>query len=63
MGRRLEEFREWLTPRKRLGSGMGLFAFVIVVTAKYPESHLTWLIGPAAVLITGSFMRAPSKRR
>lgn len=63
MGRRLEEFREWLTPRKRLWSGLGLFAFVIVVSAKYPESGLTWLIGPAAVLITGSFMGAPSKRR
>lgn len=63
MGARLEAFREWLTPRKRFWSGLGLFVFVIVVTTKYPESGLTWLIGPAAVLITGSFMGTQSKKR
>lgn len=62
MGRRLEDFREWFTPRKRLWSGIGLFAFVIVATANYPESGLTWLVGPAAVFITGSFMGSPGKR-
>lgn len=45
----LENFRAWFTPRKRLWTGIGLFALTIVVPAVSPGTSVSWLIGPAGV--------------
>lgn len=63
MGKKLEKFREWLTPRRRLWAGIGLFALTIIVPAVSPGTSVGWLIGPASVFIVGSFMPMSSPKR
>lgn len=63
MGKRLERFREWLTPRRRLWAGIGLFAITIIVPVVSPGTSISWLVGPACVLLVGSFMPASSTKR
>lgn len=63
MGETLENFRAWFTPRKRLWTGIGLFALTIVVPAVSPGTSVSWLIGPAGVFFAGGFMPASSEKR
>jgi len=63
MGRRLEKLREWLTPRRRLWTGIGLYAATIIVPTVSPGVNVSWLIGPAAVLLVGSFLPTGIRKR
>ncbi|TDF80801.1 hypothetical protein E1573_19125 [Pseudomonas sp. H9] len=58
----LEKFREWLTPRRRLWAGTGLFATVLVVPLISPGTSVSFLVGPASVLFFNAFMPAYTKR-
>ncbi len=62
-GKKLEAFREWFSPRKRLWAGAGLFAVAIVVPIASPGSTATWLIGPASVFLVGSFIPDTNAKR
>lgn len=62
-GKKLEAFREWFTPRKRLCTGVGLFATAIVVPIVSPGMTAAWLIGPATVFFLGSFIPDTNKKR
>ncbi|MBK4994134.1 hypothetical protein IAE39_002308 [Pseudomonas sp. S37] len=62
MGTRLEKTREWFTPRRRFCVGVGLYAATLIVPAVSPGTSVGWLIGPAAVLLVGSFMPAPGSK-
>ncbi|WP_426161297.1 hypothetical protein [Pseudomonas sp. PWP3-1] len=62
-GKKLEAFREWFTPRKRLWAGIGLFAIAIAVPIVSPGTTVTWLIGPAAVFFLGAFIRNTNASR
>lgn len=55
-GKKPEAFREWLTPRRRLWSGIGLFAIAIAVAIASPGTTVAWLIGPATVFFLGAFI-------
>ncbi|MNE66032.1 hypothetical protein D3C80_1615600 [compost metagenome] len=63
MGNRLEKFRAWLTPRKRLWTGIGLYALTIVVPAVSPGTSVSWLVGPAVIFFMGGFMTASGAKR
>ncbi|MFY0752430.1 hypothetical protein [Pseudomonas sp. NFX5] len=62
-GKKLEAFREWFTPRKRLWAGIGLFAIAIAVPFFSPGTTTAWLIGPATVFFLGSFIPDTNGRR
>ena len=62
-GKKLEAFREWFTLRKRLWTGVGLFATAIVVPIVSPGMTAAWLIGPATVFFLGSFIPDTNKKR
>ncbi len=62
-GKKLEAFREWLTPRKRRWTGMGLFAIAIAVPIVSPGNTAAWLVGPATVFFLGSFIPDTNKKR
>lgn len=62
-GKKLKAFRDWLTPRKRLWAGIGLFATAIAVPIVSPGTTAAWLIGPAAVFFLGSFIPNTNGRR
>lgn len=55
MGKRLEEFREWLTPRRRLWIGIGLFALVMMVPMVRPGTSMAFLIAPAVIFLLSAF--------
>ena len=55
-GKKLEAFREWFTPRKRLWTGVSLFATAIAVSTVSPGMTVAWLIGPATVFFLGAFI-------
>jgi hypothetical protein len=63
MGKRLERIREWLTPRRRLWTGIGLFAVTFAVPVVSPGTSISWLVGPASVLFVGSFIPATNGKR
>lgn len=63
MGKRLERFRAWFTPRKRFWTGIALYALTIVVPAVSPGTSVSWLVGPAVIFFMGSFMPASSAKR
>ena len=63
VGKRIEAFREWFTPRKRLWMGLGLFAITIVTPIISPGMTVTWLIGPASVFLIGSLIPDTSGKR
>ena len=63
VGKKLEAFREWFTPRKRLWTGIGLFAIAIAVPIVSPGTTAAWLIGPASVFFLGSFIPYTNRRR
>lgn len=63
VGKKLEGFREWFTPRKRLWSGIVLFAIVIAVPIVRPGMTVAWLIGPATVFFLGSFIADTNRKR
>lgn len=62
-GKKLEAFREWFTPRKRLWAGEGLFAIAIAVPIVSLGTNVTWLIGPASVFLVGSFIPDTNAKR
>lgn len=62
-GKKLEAFREWFTPRKRLWAGLGLFAIAIAVPIVSPGTTTAWLIGPATVFFLGSFIPDTNAKR
>jgi len=62
-GKKLEGLREWFTPRKRLWSGIVLFAIAIAVPIVRPGMTVTWLIGPATVLFLGGFICDTNRKR
>lgn len=51
--RKLEAFREWFTPSRKLWTAVGLFAVAIVVPILSPGTTVTWLVGPASVFLVG----------
>lgn len=61
--KKLEAFREWFTPRKRLWTGLGLFAIAIVVPIVSPGTTITWLIGPASVFLVGGCIPDTNAKR
>lgn len=63
MGKRLEKFREGLTPRRRLWTGIGLFALTIIVPAVSPGTSVSWPVGPAGVFFASSLMPGSSAKR
>lgn len=63
MGKRLEKFRTWFTPRRRLWTGIGMYALVIVVPMLSPGTSLSFLVGPACLIFLSSFMYRPASRR
>jgi len=63
MGRGLERIRAWLTPQRRFWSGMALFTVTVIVPVVSPGTSVSWLIGPAAVLIVGSLMTVPNGKQ
>lgn len=63
VGKKLEAFREWFTPRRRLWSGIGLFAIAIAVAIASPGVTVAWLIGPATVFFLGGFIPDTKGRR
>ena len=63
MRKRLDAMREWLTPRRRLWAGIGLFAVTLVVPAISPGTSVSWLVGPACVFFVSSFMPVSSAKR
>ena len=60
---RLESFREWLTPRKRFWTGIGLFAIAIVTPIVSPGTSVTWLIGPASFFFIGGILSGTNGKR
>ena len=63
MGKRLERIQEWLTPRRRLWAGIGLFAIAFAVPVASPGTSVSWLIGPASVFFVGSFIPVTNGKR
>lgn len=63
VGKKLEAFRVWFTPRKRLWKGVGLFAIAIAVPIVSPGTTAAWLIGPATVFFLGSFIPDTNGKR
>ncbi|MDD0985771.1 hypothetical protein [Pseudomonas shahriarae] len=61
--KKLEAFREWFTPRKRLWTGVGLLAIAIALPIASPGTTAAWLIGPATVFFLGSFIPDTNKKR
>lgn len=61
--KKLGAFREWFTPRKRLWTGMGLFAIAIVVPIVSPGTTVVWLIGPASVFFFGGLLPATNEKQ
>lgn len=62
-GEKLGAFREWLTPRRRLWAGIGLFAAAIAVPIFSPGTTVNWLIGPASVFLVGSLIPGTKGKR
>lgn len=56
MRQRLQQLREWLTPRRRLWMGIALITVTIAVPIVSPGTTVSWLIGPASVFFVGAFM-------
>ncbi len=63
MGKRLEKFRTWFTPRRRLWTGIGMYALLIVVPIISPGTSLSFLVGPACIIFISSFMYRPTRKR
>lgn len=63
MGKRLEKFRAWLTPRRRFWTGIGMYALVIVVPMISPGTSLSFLVGPACIIFLSGFMYRPAIKR
>ena len=55
MGKRLEKFREWLTPRRRLWIGIGLFVLIVVVPMVRPGTNMIFLVAPAVMILLSAF--------
>lgn len=62
-GKKLEAFREWFTPRRKLWTAIGLFAIVFVVPIVFPGTSVTWLVGPASVFLVGCFIPDTNRKR
>jgi hypothetical protein len=60
---RVEAFRNWFTPRKRIWTGIGLFAIVIALPFVRPGTTAAWLIGPATVFFLGGFIPDTNVKR
>lgn len=63
MRKRLENFREWLTPRRRLWIGIGLFAISIIVPMMSPGTNVSFLVGPACIFFLGAVMPVSNGKR
>jgi len=61
--KKLEAFREWFTPRRKLWTAIGMFASAIVVPILSPGTTVTWLVGPASIFLVGSFIPDTNKKR
>ena len=62
-GKKLEEFRQWFTPRKRLWTGIGLFAMALAIPMVSPGMTVAWLIGAATVFFLGGLIPDTNRRR
>lgn len=51
--KKLEAFREWFTPSRKLWTAVGLFAIAIVVPLVFPGTNVTWIVGPASFFLAG----------
>ncbi len=58
MGKRLQELRNGLTPRRGLWTGISLFAVVGLGTMLALEIDLSFLIAPAATFFTSTVLPA-----
>jgi hypothetical protein len=63
MGKRLQRYRAWLTPRRQFWMGVGLLATVFAVPMISPGTNVSFLVGPASVFIVGALMSAPNAKR
>lgn len=61
--KKLEAFRVWFTPRRKLWTAIGMFALAIVVPILSPGTTVTWLVGPASIFFVGSFIPGTKAKR
>lgn len=64
-GKKLEAFREWLTPRKRLWAGVSFLVVGAFGPFFYPSTNGYWacLIGPGAILLGSTWNPNPHDKR
>jgi hypothetical protein len=63
MGKRLEKFREWFTPRRRLWIGIGVFALIVVVPMVRPGTNMIFLVTPAVMILLSTFGLGSNDKR
>ena len=61
--RKLEVFREWFTPRRKLWTAIGLFAIALIVPMVSPGTNLNWLVGPASIFLGGWLIPDTKEKR